>query len=432
MNKKVTLVSTDSSSGRQSKIVPAMKQHKILFGVFLVVILVGITTVGYLVYTFLNAPPYHLEKAFPDLQFNKPLYIVSSHDGTGRLFVVEQEGIIKVMSKESGTYQASIFLNITDRVSTEHFEEGLLGLAFHPNYTENGKFYVYYTTEDPQRNVLAEFEVLPNDPNKANVTSERVLLEIIKPPATETILNKVHNGGQLLFGPDGYLYLGIGDGAIELGNEYNGDPYRNGQNCSTLLGSIIRIDVDHPSDGKPYGIPADNPFVGASGGCREEIYAYGFRNPWRFSFDAVTKKLWVGDVGFNRREEIDIVEKGKNYGWNAVEGTLCYPPNVTDCNKDAYELPIWEYETRVDGLAIIGGYVYRGTELPDLVGKYIYADYLYGKVWALEYDENTGAVSNRLIATMERGFSITSFGVDDQNELFITSFDGFIYKIVPN
>ncbi len=415
-----------------SKILDIAKQHKIFTTLIIVGVFIGTSILGFWIYTVINTPPYRLEKAFPDVRFSNPLAIVSSYDGTERLFVVEQRGIIKVLENTPTGYQASVFLNITDKVSTTHFEEGLLGLAFHPNYKDNGRFYVYYTTEDPQRNILAEYRVSTTNPNVANKSSERILLEVIKPPATDTILNKVHNGGQITFGPDGYLYLGIGDGAIELGNIYNGDPYRNGQNCSNLLGSIIRIDVDQPSNGLPYGIPPDNPFVGGKGGCREEIYAYGFRNPWRFSFDPVTKKLWVGDVGFNRREEIDIVEKGKNYGWNVLEGSLCYPPNVTDCNKEAYELPIWEYETKKDGVAIIGGYVYRGTQLEGLIGKYIYADYLFGKIWALDYDEKSGSVHNKVIAVMPKGFPITSFGVDDSNELYITAFDGFIYHLVPN
>ena len=211
--------------------------------------------------------------------------------------------------------------------------------------------------DNPRRTVIARFSVTANDANVADSNSQQVILEINQPFSN-------HKGGQLAFGPDGYLYIGVGDGGSE------GDPDSNGQNLSTLLGKILRIDVNTQSNGRNYGIPADNPFAGNTAGYREEIYAYGFRNPWRFSFDSATGALWVGDVGQDRVEEIDLVEKGKNYGWNTMEGTLCYNP-PSGCNQTGLTLHIWNY-THDLGNAVIGGYVYPGKALPSLVGAYVY------------------------------------------------------------
>jgi glucose/arabinose dehydrogenase len=223
-----------------------------------------------------------------------------------------------------------------------------------------------------------------------------------------------HKGGQIAFGSDGYLYIGMGDGGS------GGDPLGNGQNRSTLLGKILRIDVNAPSAGRNYDIPADNPFVDNTLGYREEIYAYGLRNPWRFSFDSATGKLWVGDVGQDWIEEIDVIEKGKNYGWNIMEGTLCYNP-PSGCNETGLELPLYEYNHTL-GNAIIGGYIYHGSALPELAGDYVYGDYASGRIWALAANAtNTLLVNSNL--------TISSFGVDENKELYVCAFDGKIYNL---
>jgi glucose/arabinose dehydrogenase len=263
--------------------------------------------------------------------------------------------------------KSTVFLNLSTQVLSGG-EQGLLGLAFHPNYAINGYFYVDYVAENPLRTVIARYSVSPNNPNQAQNNSELVLLEVNQPFAN-------HKGGQLAFGADGYLYVGLGDGGSA------GDPFGNAQNRSTLLGKILRINVDLPSQGRNYSIPQDNPFFGNALGYKEEIYAYGFRNPWRFNFDSPTGRLWVADVGQDQREEIDLVEKGKNYGWNIMEGTLTYSSG----SQIGLELPLWEYN-HTEGIAVIGGYVYHGSTLTGLNSKYIYGDYGSGKIWGLKYD----------------------------------------------
>ncbi len=226
-----------------------------------------------------------------------------------------------------------------------------------------------------------------------------------------------HNGGQIAFGPDGYLYIALGDGGS------GGDPDGNGQNRATLLGSILRIDANTASGARNYAIPPDNPFAGNSQGFREEIFAYGLRNPWRFSFDPVTKKLWAGDVGQNLYEEIDIIEKGRNYGWNIMEGFHCY--SSATCDTAGLTLPVWEYgHNSSGGIAVTGGFVYRGTQLPELYGKYIYADYGSGRIWSLSYSDND-TVNTELLKT---SLNISSFGTDRFNELYMCAFDGKIYR----
>lgn len=229
-----------------------------------------------------------------------------------------------------------------------------------------------------------------------------------------------HKGGQLAFGADGYLYIGVGDGGSE------GDPLGNGQNRSTLLGKILRINIDTAEANQNYSIPADNPFVGNTAGYRGEIYAYGLRNPWRFSFDSATGNLWVGDVGGDRLEEIDLVEKGKNYGWNIMEGSLCFNP-MSGFNETGLTLPVWNY-THDLGNAVIGGYVYHGSALPSLDGAYIYGDYGSGRIWALRY--NGTVTQNEQIA--DTGLNIASFGVDQQGELYFTALSGKIYHLAAS
>jgi glucose/arabinose dehydrogenase len=353
---------------------------------------------------------YNVEVAFPNLTFNQPVEICNAEDGTNRLFAVEQTGAIRVFENSENTTASTVFLDISDRVLYGG-EQGLLGLVFHPNYAENGYFYVNYVADNPRRTIIARYSVMANDADQADRNSELVLLEVNQPFSN-------HNGGQLAFGADGYLYIGLGDGGL------GGDPFGNAQNRSSLLGKILRVDVDSPSVGKNYGVPADNPFAGNTLGYREEIYAYGLRNPWRFSFDPPTGTLWVADVGQNQLEEIDWVEKGKNYGWNIMEGKLCYSPS-TGCDQTGLELPVFEYG-RDEGISVIGGFVYRGSTLSGLHGIYVYGDYGSGKIWALQYDGTSAPVNTLLVDT---ALSITSFGLDENNELYFTAFDGKIHKL---
>ena len=280
-----------------------------------------------------------------------------------------------------------------------------------PTTRINGYFYVDYVADNPLRTVIARYSVSPNNPNQALENSELVLLEVNQPFSN-------HKGGQIAFGDDGYLYIGLGDGGS------GGDPFGNAQNRSTLLGKILRINVDSPSQGRNYSIPPDNPYSGNALGYKEEIYAYGFRNPWRFSFDSPTGRLWVADVGQDQREEIDLVEKGKNYGWNIMEGTLTYSGG----SQVGLELPVWEY-SHAEGIAVIGGYVYHGSTLTGLNSKYIYGDYGSGKIWALQYDGVTVPV-NTLLADTD--LNISSFGVDEKNELYFCSLSGKIYLLRAN
>jgi glucose/arabinose dehydrogenase len=351
-----------------------------------------------------------IEVAYPNLSFNQPVGLYSPNDGTDRVFVVEQPGVIRVFNNSATSMSSSSFLDISTHV-VYGGEQGLLGLAFHPNYRFNGYIYVDYVANNPLRTVISRYKVSAVDPNLAQSDSEFVLLEISQPYSN-------HKGGQLAFGPDGYLYIGMGDGGSE------GDPLGNGQNLSTLLGKILRIDVNSPSAGRNYSVPLDNPFVGNTFGYKEEIYAYGFRNPWRFSFDPPTSRLWVGDVGQDRMEEIDLVEKGKNYGWNIMEGTLPYAGG----NQTRLELPVSEYSHDI-GNAIIGGYVYRGSTTPVLTGVYVYGDYGTGKIWALNLS-GTGAPTNTLLT--DSGLVISSFGIDARGEIHVCAFDGKIYKFNQN
>ena len=321
--------------------------------------------------------------------------------------MVEQAGVIKVFTNSEETAYAPSFLDIRGKVRDNANEEGLLGLAFHPQYQENGYFYVNYTASSPRRTIIARYQADPDDLNLAREGSEVILLEVEQPYGN-------HNAGQLAFGPDGYLYIAMGDGGSA------GDPIRNGQNPSTLLGTILRIDVDSTGEGKPYAIPPDNPFIN-QGRFRPEIYAFGLRNPWRFSFDVQTGTLWTGDVGQNEREEINIIEKGGNYGWNILEGTNCF--TEPSCANDDFIDPIIEYG-RNKGGSVTGGFVYRGSNVPEYAGKYIYADFASGRIWALTAAGNT-LVENIEIANTN--LRISSFGVDSNNELYICAFDGLIY-----
>ncbi len=332
-----------------------------------------------------------------------PIYITHSGDGTGRLFVVEQAGRILIV--QNGSLKETPFLDIRDRV-TSGGEMGLLCVAFHPNFKNNGRFFVNYTNKRPNlKSFIAEYNVSPADPNLA-LTDEKVLLEFDQPFEN-------HNGGQLQFGPDGYLYIGTGDGGS------GGDPKGNGQNKNTFLGKILRIDVDH---GAPYAIPSGNPFTNGSG--YPEIWAYGLRNPWRFSFDRLTGRLFAGDVGQNLYEEIDLIKRGGNYGWNIMEGNHCYSPS-TGCDTQGLTSPINEYGHDL-GDAVIGGSVYRGRQYPALNGLYFFGDFGSSRIWSLT-ESNRGTWQRTELLKM--GKEISAFGEDEDGELYAVGYGGSVYRL---
>jgi glucose/arabinose dehydrogenase len=361
----------------------------------------------------LKGPP----APFPKIQLESvakglraPLGLFHAGEETRRLFIAEQGGTILIWEK--GRISDRPFLDIRDRV-TSGGEKGLLGLAFHPRYLENRRLFINYTSAtNGLHTVISEFKV-GNNPDQADHKSERILLSIPQPYAN-------HNGGNIVFGPDGKLYIGMGDGGS--GN----DPHGNGQNLATLLGKMLRIDVDKSEGGKPYSIPPDNPFIGKKGAA-PEIWAYGLRNPWRFSFDPVTGLLYAGDVGQNTREEIDVILRGKNYGWNIMEGTICTPGVNTKCDKSGLEMPILDYP-RSEGTVVIGGHVYRGSIIPDLCGTYTYADYGNGRIYGLRYNGKAVTHHQTLLETHR---SITSLGEDEERELYVLDGRGEILKIVP-
>ncbi len=344
-----------------------------------------------------------------DRRFQAPTNLVQMQNE--RMLVSEQAGRVWALNgAESGHAATQVILDITDRVSSRRSEEGLLGLAIDP---KNGRhLYVYYSAANPRRSVISRFTLSP-DHSAADPDRELVILEVAQPYAN-------HNGGQLAFGPDGYLYIGLGDGGSA------GDPLGNGQDTSTLLGAILRIDVSQATPEHPYAIPPDNPFADPPGTeGRGEIWAYGLRNPWRFSFDRVTGELWAGDVGQNRWEEIDLIRRGGNYGWNTLEGNHCFRPR-DGCERAGMEPPVWEYSLDGEPCSVIGGYVYRGSAIPWLGGAYVYGDYCSGKVFGLRYADGE-VVEHRQLA--DTGLSIMSFAEDNEGELYLLSQKSGIYRL---
>jgi glucose/arabinose dehydrogenase len=375
--------------------------------------------------------------AFPNLQWPddvtgieegltkdvRPLIVMGAGDGTNRIFVATQPGTIHVFKNDPQVEEMHTFLDLRDRVHylvPKHNEEGFLGLAFHPKFKDNGEFFVFYTKDykDPvdRKSHISRFRVSKDDPNKADPASEEIIMVI---PDIEWN----HNGGTIIFGPDGYLYVGLGDGG------FGGDPQKNGQNLGTVLGKILRIDVDNRDEGLAYAIPKDNPFVGREG-ARGEIWAYGIRNIWRMAFDPKTGLLWAGDVGQNIWEEIDVIVKGGNYGWNLREGMHPYVDAKTDAKgsearPDLIE-PIWEYHHDV-GKSITGGNVYRGKSAPELEGGYLYADFVSGQIWALWYDAQAKRVTaNRSLVTGST--PVLTFGEDDAGETYYATQEGGLWK----
>ncbi len=344
--------------------------------------------------------------------FKQPLFVTAAGGDSTRLFVVEQPGSIRVVKE--GEVLAKPFLDITRIVNDNANERGLLGLAFHPDYESNGWFYVHYTNRRGDI-VIARYAV-SGDLDRANAGSAKVILKIRHRRAAN------HNGGMLAFGPnDGYLYIAVGDGG--------GGQSANGQKTTTLLGKILRIDVNGTADGRAYAIPAGNPFADGTGG-RPEIWAYGLRNPFRFSFDHDTGDLFIGDVGQNAWEEIDFGQSGQggiNYGWAIMEGTHCYKP-ATNCPTDGLHMPLFEYP-HAEGNVVTGGYVYRGTEIPSLVETYIFTDFGSREIWGLTQD-GQGNWQRSVLLRTDEPVHIASFGEGDTGELFAVDLvDGVLYRL---
>ncbi|MEE2756490.1 MAG: PQQ-dependent sugar dehydrogenase [Myxococcota bacterium] len=352
---------------------------------------------------------YSFERAFPNLTFERPVWIGTAPHDNETLFVVEQGGLIRTFDNQTSVREARTFFDLS--VSRRGNEEGLLGLAFHPQYASNGRFYVHYSAGQDRCggasrcSIISEFRRA--NAGVARLDSERRLLVVPQPFSN-------HNGGALNFGPDGFLYISLGDGGAA------GDPLGHGQNTDTLLGSILRIDVT-PSQGRAYSIPANNPFV--NGGGRPEIWTWGVRNVWRMSFDQRTGSLWAADVGQNRYEEIHRISGPGNLGWNIREGFECFAAN--QCRSDGLQRPIYAYD-HGEGESITGGLLYRGQRLPELWGKYLFADYESGRVWALDSDADESSEA-RLLGVQSR---ITHFGEDLNGNLFLTSFSSGIVRLV--
>jgi glucose/arabinose dehydrogenase len=349
-----------------------------------------------------------LQRVFEGLAFEGMTGLYQATNGAW--YVTEQAGRISTVPAAGGG--ATLILDITDKVSTEGREEGLLGFALSLGFQQDRVFYVHYSAANPRRSVFSRFTLEPSA--NATAATEQVLFEVAQPFAN-------HNGGQMVFGPDGYLYFALGDGGG--GN----DPNNNAQSLGTLLGKILRIDVS--GGGPGYEVPPDNPFVGLTG-ARPEIWAYGFRNPWRFSFDRETAEVWAGDVGQAAREEIDIVVKGGNYGWREMEGSICRGGG-DGCDGEAFLPPVFDYETGSGGTcSVTGGFVYRGSAIPALRGAYVFSDYCSGVVYALRAADGV-LTEQSMIA--DSGFRISTMAQDNDGELYVLEHSeaGGIYRLVP-
>jgi len=355
---------------------------------------------------------YSLKDVFPGHGFQKPVAMLPHPDVPGLWYIVEQQGKIILMDTNGDDPIKSLFANITEIVDASANEGGLLGMAFHPDFQKNGYVFLSYTRDgnSPYRLIssISRFSS-PDNGKSLDSKSEKRLLNVNQPYSN-------HNGGNIAFDQNAYLMIGFGDGGS------GGDPDNNGQNPQSLLGKLLRIDINTP---KSYGIPKDNPFI-RDKRFRPEIYAWGLRNPWRWSFDKKTGELWLADVGQNKWEEIDIIDAGKNYGWNIAEGNHCY--KSTACGTDDLTAPIYEYN-HDEGCSITGGYVYRGSKLADLQGHYVFADYCSGKIWALQAS-NTGKYQRQLL--IESGLNIASFAQGNDGEIYVIHHGGHIYAVTQN
>lgn len=374
----------------------------------------------------LAADPVKLEPAWSGVKVQRPITLLNPPDGTGRSFLVQQRGKVLILPQDEAGTETKVFLDFSDRKMEENeFEEGLIGFAFHPQFKENGRFFVCYTQQNPKRSLVSELKVSPTDPNKADLSTERVLLSVPQP-----FWN--HNSGNMFFAPDGKFFVAIGDGGKR------DDPFDFAQNRFVFNGKIIRIDVDTRTGSREYGIPSDNPFLNQEG-VLPEIFAYGLRNPWGISIDTETGLFWCADVGQDIWEEINLITKGGNYGWNWREGAQPFvirqesPPE-----KAKFIDPIHQYN-HSEGLSITGGFVYRGKGIPSLAGHYLYGDFANGRIWALNYDATAGkVVNNTLISEApldSRGqatFKPTAFIPDSAGEPIMLDWNGSIQRIVAN
>ncbi|MCB0714122.1 MAG: PQQ-dependent sugar dehydrogenase [Ignavibacteriae bacterium] len=368
--------------------------------------------------TLLQAQSVYLDivEAFPKIStsFNEVTDIQNAGDGSNRLFVSRRTGEIYVFDNNPEVTESKLFLDLTGVVTTDYYESGLLGFTLHPNFSENGYIFVYYMV---RRGLyfytrISRFTHNPASSEPIDLATEVNLFDFRQPAIH-------HNGGQVGFGPDGYLYIALGDGVDP------DDPLNSGQDLRSILGKILRVDIDNPANGKNYGIPETNPFARNSQ-YAQEIYAWGFRNPWRFSFDQPTGRLWVGDVGQFNWEEVNLVQKGGNYGWRVMEGYHCHD-STQNCDSIGLIGPIWEYshDTNTQS-SITGGYVYRGTNIPELDGMYFYTDFSTGRIWMLDY-QGKDDVTNTLVKDSE--LVISTFGVDEGGEIYIGNYvDGKLYK----
>ena len=387
-------------------------------------------------------PKLKTEVAFPNLKFDRPVALDYPRDGSNLLFVAEQhKGTIQSFPDEKDTTDVQEFFKLPDPMNKDN-EEGLLGLAFHPKYKQNGEFFVYYSAHDTvngkheRRSVVSRFKVSKDDPRKADPASQqRIWVSAIDPASN-------HNGGCIAFGPDGYLYISLGDGGAA-----DDVLLKSGQNPKDWFASILRIDVDHPADGKLYGIPSDNPRLRDSKFAHwaPEVYCIGLRNVWKFSFDRATGALWAGDVGQNKYEMVHVIENGGNYGWNIREAFHPFIPGGRRTNPTVADpaspitKPIVEYPhgpnddpNRKDfGQSITGGYVYRGKALPELDGVYVYGDFQSGRIWGVKAKDGKAVESGELTDVNKSKLAIAAFGEDPAGDMFILAFDGRLHRLVP-
>ncbi len=388
-------------------------------------------------------PKLKTELAYPNLRFERPVALAYPNDGSNLLFVAEQhQAVVQSFPDEKDTTDKQEFLKLPDPINRDN-EEGLLGLAFHPKYAQNGEFFVYYSAHDTvdgkhkRRSVVSRFNVSKDNPRKADPASEKRIWVSAEDPFPN------HNGGCIAFGPDGYLYISLGDsGAAD-------DPLKTGQNPKDWFGSILRVDVDHPSDGKAYGIPGDNPKIRDSkfADWAPEVYCIGLRNVWKFTFDRANGTLWAGDVGQNKWEMVHIIENGGNYGWSINEAFHPFKPREKANPASPISKPIVEYPHGVDknynpdrtdlGQSITGGYVYRGKDLPSLDGVYVYGDFQSGRIWGVKAKDGKAVESGELTDVSKSKPAIAAFGESRSADLLILSFEGKdgkdskIYHLVP-
>ncbi|HEX3717510.1 MAG TPA: PQQ-dependent sugar dehydrogenase [Verrucomicrobiae bacterium] len=379
-------------------------------------------------------PKIELHRVFPKLEFSNAVWMTEAPDGSGREAIVGQDGCILLARKGTNGSGAKVLLDISDRQPHVSTEQGLLSLAFHPGFKTNRLFYIFYSQQNPRRTILSEWKISATDPDRADTNSERKLLEIPQP-------SDVHKAGLASFGPDGFLYLSVGDGGGQ------NDEFGAAQNASTVRGKILRIDVNTRSTigmhgtkvTLPYGIPRDNPFINEpdfwENSVRKEIWAYGLRNPWRYSWDRETGDMWAGDVGQDKWEEIDLIVKQGNYGWGVREGAHYFKPAPVGAR---YIDPVMEYPHNTNllsqqmfpghsiGACVVGGYVYRGAKHPALRGIYIYGDYALGTIWGFRYKDGK---ANDSATMLDQPKNISSFAEDLDGELYVVAYEGQIYSV---